>query len=389
MNLDATFSVSYQHRLRCTRDVFDTDNAILRDLIESTQATPAKLLVFVDQGLAETNPAYLEKITAYCTAHQDRLHLIQTPHILPGGEVLKSDQTYLNNILAKISDAHLCRRSYVIAIGGGAVLDTVGLAASLAHRGIRLIRIATTTLSQSDSALGVKNGINAFDQKNYLGVYEVPWVVINDEATLSTLDERNWASGFSEAVKVALLKDADFFHEIESQATAIGDRNEAIAIPILRKSAEHHFKHITENGDPFERGEARPLDFGHWAAHKLEQMTHYAVLHGEAVSIGLALDVTYARLQGWLAEEEHEAILHCLANIGLPLYHPALEDTDALLQGLAEFQEHLGGERAIPMIRTAGDAFDANDIDEALMGRALHWLRDWTTASIESGRSVS
>jgi len=162
-----------------------------------------------------------------------------------------------------------------------------------------------------------------------------------------------------------------------------------VAIPILRKSAEYHFRHITEKGDPFERGEARPLDFGHWAAHKLEQLTQYEVLHGEAVSMGLALDVTYARLQGWLAESEHERILHCLANIGLPLYHSAMEDTGALLEGLADFQEHLGGERSIPMIRGAGDAFDAHDIDETVMEQAMHWLRDWITAGVDTGKGMA
>ncbi len=389
MDLDATFSVSYQHRLRYTQGVFDRKNRTLLEIIESAESTSANILAFVDQGLAEANPAFVKQITTYCSAHADRLHLVAPPHILPGGEVLKSDRNFLDRTLVHISEAHLCRRSYVVAVGGGAVLDTVGLAASLAHRGIRLIRIATTTLSQSDSALGVKNGINAFNQKNYLGVYDVPWVVIHDEATLSSLDDRNWASGFSEAVKVALLKEASFFHEIEAHASAIGVRNETVAIPILRTSAEYHFKHITQNGDPFERGEARPLDFGHWAAHKLEQMTQYAVLHGEAVAIGIALDTSYCRLQGWLAESEHERILHCLANIGLPLYHPAMEDSATLLQGLVEFQEHLGGERAIPMIRSAGDAFDAHDIDEVLMESAIHWLRDYSTASVNTGRGIA
>jgi 3-dehydroquinate synthase len=386
MDLDSTFSVNYQHRLRCTQDVFAPANTTLSSLIDAGADKPANVYVFVDQGLAETQPAYVAQITEYCAAHASTMKLVAPPHVLPGGEILKSDRSHLDRILEKISEAHLCRRSYVIAVGGGAVLDTVGLATSLAHRGVRLIRVATTTLSQSDSALGVKNGINAFEQKNYLGVYDVPWAVINDEATLSSLDDRNWASGFSEAVKVALLKDAAYFNDIEAHATAIGNRDESVAIPILRKSAEHHFRHITENGDPFERGEARPLDFGHWAAHKLEQITHYAVLHGEAVSIGLALDVTYARLKGWLSKAEHERILHCLANIGLPLYHAAMEDSQTLLQGLAEFQEHLGGERAIPMIRSAGDAFDAHDIDEALMKDALHWLKNWVTADVESGR---
>ena len=389
MKLDATFSVAYNHRLRCTRDTFKADNGVLVDLIESVDGNQARVVAFVDAGVAEAIPRYLDQIRSYFKAHENRLVLVGEPHVLPGGEVVKSDRKYLDKAIQIVSEAHLCRQSYVLAIGGGAVLDAVGLATSLAHRGLRLIRVATTTLSQSDSALGVKNGVNVFGQKNYLGVYDVPWAVIHDEATLSFLDDRNWISGFSEAVKVALLKDATLFNDIERHASDIATRNESVAIPVIRASAKHHFDHITLNGDPFERGEARPLDFGHWAAHKLEHMTQYELLHGEAVAIGLALDVTYARLQGWLDAREQERILDCLNNLGFVLYHPAMEQTTTLLAGLADFQEHLGGVRAIPMIRAIGDAFDVNEIDEAVMGQSIARLRDWSASAVQSGRNIA
>lgn len=384
MELDATFRVQYAHRLRCTRGVFQIDNPLLADLAAAPEGSRARCVLVVDEGLARAQSGLLREAAGYFDAHRDRLALVAPPCVLPGGETAKRDRATLDRALALISEAHLCRRSYVIVAGGGALLDAVGLAASLAHRGVRLIRIATTTLSQSDSALGVKNGINAFDQKNYLGVYDVPWAVIHDEATLATLDDEDWAAGFSEAVKVALLKDPALFDAIERSAGAIRARDEEAAIPILRASAKHHFDHITRNGDPFERGEARPLDFGHWAAHKLEQLSRYEVRHGTAVAIGLALDVTYARLQGWLPEADHDRILHCLDALGFPRYHAAMGDGDALLRGLAEFQEHLGGQRSIPMIRAAGDAFEVHEIDDAVMKQALETLRAWQPAEARS-----
>lgn len=388
MQLDATFRVTYEHRLRCTRSVFETDNPLLPTLISHSDSSRARFVVFVDGGLVAAAPDYPSQIRAFFQAHADTLELIGVPNVLPGGEVAKQDRRTLDQALAMISDAHLCRRSYVLVVGGGALLDTVGLATSLAHRGLRLIRVATTTLSQSDSALGVKNGINAFNQKNYLGVYDVPWAVIHDEATLATLGDGDWINGFSEAVKVALLKDGAFFEEIEQNADAIRARDEGAALPILRKSAKHHFDHITQNGDPFERGEARPLDFGHWAAHKLEQQSGYGIRHGAAVAIGLALDVTYARLQGWLAPVEHERILHCLDALGFALFDAVMEDSIALMQGLAEFQEHLGGQRSIPMIRAIGDAFEVHEIDETVMREALAWLRAWQPAMVEPGSVI-
>lgn len=389
MKLDATFRVSYAHRLRCTSGVFRVENPLLAELAEASAGGRARVAAFVDSGLVAAQPDYLERIQAYFDAHAGNLELVAPPQVLTGGEKAKQDRITLGQALEIISNAHLCRRSYVLVVGGGAVLDVVGLAASLAHRGVRLIRVATTTLSQADSALGVKNGINAFDQKNYLGVYDVPWAVIHDEATLATLGDGDWIAGFSEAVKVALLKDPALFEEIERHAGAIRARDEDAAIPIIRASAKHHFDHITENGDPFERGEARPLDFGHWAAHKLEQLSHYRVSHGAAVATGLALDATYARLQGWLDAAEHERILHVLDALGFEHTHPAMDNRGALMQGLAEFQEHLGGQRSIPMIRAIGDAFEVHEIEEKVMAEAVQWLQRWQPALVEPESGIA
>lgn len=385
MKLDATFSVTYTHRLRCTRGLFRNDNPLLLDLLRSNTDSPARVAVFIDSGLAQANPAYLAELDAFFVANADAIMLTAAPTLLTGGEDAKRDRATLDKALQIISDTHICRHSYVLVVGGGALLDCVGLAASLAHRGVRLIRVATTTLSQSDSALGVKNGINAFNQKNYLGVYDVPWAVIHDEATLATLSDGDWRAGFSEAVKVALLKDTALFAAIERQASAINQRDESAGIPVIRESAKHHFDHITQNGDPFERGDARPLDFGHWAAHKLEQMSHYVIRHGDAVAIGIALDTTYARLQGWLADEVHDRILHTLDELGFSLRHPLLAEKATVLGGLADFQEHLGGVRSIPMIRDVGDAFEVHEIDEVVMARALDWLQAWQPAMAEPG----
>ena len=211
-----------------------------------------------------------------------------------------------------------------MAIGGGAVLDAAGYAAATAHRGIRLIRVPTTVLAQDDSAMGVKNGINAFGKKNYLGTFAPPFAVINDVAFLQTLPDRHWRAGVSEAIKAALIKDRAFFDFLESQAAALKARDLVAMEQVIRRCAVLHLSHIASGGDPFELGSSRPLDFGHWSAHKLEQLTDHRLGHGEAVAIGIALDTTYSYLAGFLPEDDWRRIISLLPALGLSVYVPEL-----------------------------------------------------------------
>ena len=382
MNQDADFSVDYQHRLRFTRDAFGNGNMVLRDVMAPQADGPARALVFVDDGVSDTTAGFLRRIERYFAANADRICLAGAPQIIPGGEESKNDRHLLEDAVKAIHDAGVCRQSYVIAIGGGAVLDLVGFAAAIAHRGVRLIRLPTTTLSQDDSGVGVKNGINAFGKKNYIGVFCPPWAVINDSDFLATLSDRDWRSGFSEAVKAALIKDRSFFERIASDAARIRARDVDVALPIIRQSAEMHLRHIVTSGDPFELTHARPLDFGHWAAHKLEQMTQFQMRHGEAVAIGIALDVTYAAMAGRLDESAVETIRTCLLDLGFALYDDALSDADELLEGLEEFREHLGGRLTIPLLREIGVGFEAHDIDRKRMRAAIGRLCEERGASI-------
>jgi 3-dehydroquinate synthase len=374
--LETTFSLAYKHRLMFTENVFDPNNSLLLDLLEPTRNNKAKAAVFIDAGVVNTNSTIIGQINAFMQKNANRIDLAGDVQVVPGSEEIKNVHRNIELILKDISQFGLCRRSYIIVIGGGAVLDAVGFAASMAHRGIRLIRIATTTMSQADSAIGVKNSINAFEKKNFLGFFTVPWAVINDESLLKSLSDRDWIQGFSEIVKVALLKDKLLFTAIEKHTQQIGDRNSQASIGLIRKSAKLHFEHITLNGDPFELLDARPLDLGHWSAHKLEQMTHFELHHGEAVAIGLAIDITYANLMGWLSNSDHQRIINTLRRLGFKLFYPVMEHTSYLLKGLDEFREHLGGKLTIPMIKSISKPFDVHEIDTKQMRNAITYLAD-------------
>lgn len=372
---DKPFSVRFVHRLRMTDDVFGVDQHVLSELIESSEGRIPRVQFWVDEHVVAAKPHLPQRIQAFCHQHASEMQLTGNIQFIPGGEVVKNDVHIIERMLKCFNHANLDRRSYVVVIGGGAVLDAVGFAAAIAHRGIRLIRLPTTTLAQADSGIGVKNSINLFQKKNWVGTFSVPWGVINDRTLLETLSDRDFACGFSEAVKVALLKDARYFHHICDSAAAIPRRDEA-CWPIIADSARWHLKHITQGGDPFEMLEARPLDFGHWSAHKLETMTNFELRHGEAVAIGVAIDSLYSSLAHGLPSSDAEAILDCLSALGLLIDHSALNDTEELFKGLEEFRQHLGGRLTVTMLKAVGEPIDVHEINHDLMRQAIATVVD-------------
>ncbi len=386
---DANFSVGFVHRLRFTRGVFDVENPLLTQLMigpggspnghGSLTSSPARALVFVDQGVLSHWPGLPDRLQRYTQAHADRMVLTGPVHPVVGGEPCKNDRGVFDGLCQAIHDAGLCRHSYVIAIGGGAVLDAVGFAAATAHRGVRFVRLPTTTLAQGDAGVGVKCAINAFGKKNFLGAFSPPWAVINDAPFLTTLSGRDWRCGFSEAVKVALIKDARLFDRIVAGSQAIRRRDLDIADPILRRSAQLHLEHVTQGGDPFERADARPLDFGHWSAHKLESMSGYRLRHGEAVAIGVALDTAYSAITGLMPWAQAQAVLDTLTSLGFVLFDDAMRDTDVLLDGLEEFRQHLGGVLTLTLLKGIGRPIEAHRINPDQMAQAIEHLARYAT----------
>ncbi|TWT49815.1 3-dehydroquinate synthase [Thalassoglobus neptunius] len=383
-SLDIQFHVPCVHRLRFTRDLFGRDQDVLSDLLELSGDRVPRVQFWVDELLAKAQPNLSSKIRRFANARSNELNMVGNIQTCPGGEEVKNDIHIIERMLKCMNAADLDRRSYVVVIGGGAVLDAVGFAAAIAHRGIRLIRIPTTTLAQADSGVGVKNSVNLFAKKNWIGTFNVPWAVINDEAMLETLPDREFRNGFSEAVKVSLLKDADEFARIERDAHRIRERDMDAARPVIRRSAQLHIEHITAGGDPFEALEARPLDYGHWSAHKLEPMTNFEVRHGEAVAIGVAVDTVYSSLAHGLPKADAVRVLHCLRNLGLHLNHPMLHETETLLDGLEEFRQHLGGRLTLTMLPAIGKKIDVHEVDKKQMLQAIETVVDFMSEQSDS-----
>lgn len=290
---------------------------------------------------------------------------------VPGGERCKRSMEVVDRVVQAIDDHRIDRQSFVLAIGGGAVLDAVGFGAAIAHRGVRLVRMPTTTLAQDDAGMAVKNGINRGGKKNFVGTFAVPHAVVCDEAFLPSSPEWSWLGGFSEAVKIALLRDPALFDRIERDAAAIRARSMESALPVVVRSAELHYRHIALGGDPFETRSARPLDYGHWLAHRLEGLTDGELPHGQAVAIGIAVDTQYAACAGMLAQADADRVLRALSALGLPVTHPLLADVDAMSSGLEEFREHLGGRLTVTLLRGIGDPVDVHEIDAGTLRAAI------------------
>jgi 3-dehydroquinate synthase len=366
--------VAFETPVHFTRNLFDPANPVLARVVRPAAGSSAKLLVALEAGLTDYHPGLCERIIAYARRHE--LHLVEAPLLLEGGEVIKQSWESVERIFEAINRCDIDRHCYVLAVGGGAFLDAVGFAAAIAHRGVRLIRVPTTVLSQNDSGVGVKTAINAFGKKNWLGSFAPPHAVLNDSDFLESLAERDWRAGIAEAIKIALIRDAAFFAILEKDASKLVARSMPAMRRLVRRCAMGHMAHIREGGDPFERGSARPLDHGHWSAHKLEALSGWEIRHGEAVAIGLALDAIYARRMGFLAADDCGRILALLTALDFELWAPQLEarDSDGRLQlivGLEEFRQHLGGALTITLIEGIGRGFEVHEMDAEVIAASL------------------
>lgn len=388
--IERPIHLEFAHRVAFTRNVFSPGNAVLGDVLaRAGDAVSHRVLVFVDGGVIGGNQNLLRDIARWFTAKDGELELVASPVVLPGGESCKNDWSLVPEIWSEINRRRIDRHSFILAIGGGAFLDLVGFAASTAHRGIRLVRMPTTSLSQGDGGVGVKNGVNFLGKKNWIGNFAVPFAVVNDLMFLNSLPERARRAGIIEGIKVALIRDRLFFEDIERRSEELRNLETTALEVIIQRSAELHVDHIATSGDPYELGSARPLDFGHWAAHKLEQISGFRVGHGEAVAVGMAVDLVYSKRIGLISDEDCDRVLALIESVGFTVCDENLyrreEGKLNILKGLEEFREHLGGKLTITLVPEIGRKIEVNEVDENEVIAAIEELRIRSFA--ESGQS--
>jgi 3-dehydroquinate synthase len=383
-------SVDFDYPVYFTSDLFSIRNPVFRAAV--TRKEPDRrhrLLVVIDSGVAACWPLLADNIRRYVAKHDRRLELVADPFVVKGGESCKNDRAAASELHRLFNLHRMDRQSLVVVVGGGAVLDMAGYAAAIAHRGLRVLRVPTTVLAQDDSGVSVKNGINAFGKKNFLGAFAPPFAVLNDRRFLETLTPRDRIAGTAEAVKVALIRDGGFFAWLVDHKDALAAGKQEDLWYLIRRSAQLHAEHIAFSGDPFEMSSARPLDFGHWVAHKLESLSRHDLRHGEAVALGMALDSFYSAQVGLLSNALVEPIVTLLEGLGFRLWHESLDRRDPaghflIWDGLQEFREHLGGEFSVTLPKKIGEGVEVHTMRKDAVLRSIEWLRE---RSISRNRS--
>jgi 3-dehydroquinate synthase len=355
---DASYTVSME------QDIFDTDNPLIAGKTGSE-----KVLFVIDRGIGEKA---IEKIKTYAAGFSmDAAFLV-----LKGGEDVKLGWDNVYRVVDKAEDHGLDRKSLMVLVGGGSVLDMAGFTASILHRGIRHIRVPTTLLSQTDAGIGTKNGINFRGQKNLLGVFNTPEAVFIDPSFLHTLDQRQISSGLAEIIKVALIQNSELFRWVErhyQDFLAQEFENNEMVTRIIWQGVLEHIKQI--NTDPYETEQGRPLDFGHQWGHRLEIITGHAMNHGEAVAAGMAIDCIISHKRNLLSSTDLESILSLLKAVKLPLVYESAAAAE-LWPGLEDFRRHLGGELAITLLKGIGKKIDVNTLLIEELEYALAYVKE-------------
>lgn len=386
---EQSFIVPFDYPVHFAHGAFAPESDLLASVLDRRGGErPHKLMVVIDDGVAAAHPGLAADIESNVRRRQDLVRLVDAPQVVAGGEHAKNGWGGVRRIMESLGRRHMCRQSAVLAIGGGSLLDMVGFGVSLVHRGLRMVRAPSTVLSQCDGGVGVKTAMNEHDAKNYAGTFAPPFAVINDAMLLPTLPQAHWIGGVAEAFKVAIIGDAGFLADLAAAAPRLRERDLDAMEEVVRRCSILHLKHIREAGDPFEMGSSRPLDFGHWSAHQIELMSGFSIGHGQAVSMGVALDTAYAAQTGLIPEAEARRIVGALVECGLPVWDECMERRDAhgepeLFAGLDRFREHLGGRLTLAMPGPVGKRIEIHDVDRRIMAGAIATLRRAAGGAVE------
>ena len=288
---------------------------------------------------------------------------------VPAGESSKS-MAVVEDVCRQMLRAGLDRKSFLVALGGGVIGDLAGFAASIFLRGIPFIQIPTTILSQVDSSVGGKTGVNTPEGKNLLGTFLQPSLVVADVDTLSSLPQREYCEGFAEIIKHAAIRDAAMFDAITEVADEKGD------LPALIKRNVAIKARIVEQDEHETNGLRALLNFGHTIGHAIEASVPYGeLLHGEAISLGM---VAAARLSSQLAGLPVVApakIIGLLKRFGLPTTLPQTITAEAILEHMKHDKKFSEGKIHFVLLRALGDAFVSNDVTETHIVNTIKGLR--------------
>lgn len=288
--------------------------------------------------------------------------------ILPDGEKYKNIES-LNLIFDALLEAGFNRDATVLALGGGVIGDMAGFASACFQRGVYFIQVPTTLLSQVDSSVGGKTGINHPLGKNMIGAFQQPQVVLADMAQLVTLPTRELSAGLAEVIKYALLGDVDFLDWLEGHIDDLVRRDPERLAEAVYRSCEHKARIVAS--DEKEQGERALLNLGHTFGHAIESYMGYGVwLHGEAVAVGMVMAADLSQRLGWISTDDLERTKKIIQRAHLPVKCPAIP-LDEFLGFMAHDKKVLNGQLRLVLMSTLGKAIITKDFDVELMKQAI------------------
>lgn len=292
--------------------------------LSSLGITGRKICIVTDSNVA---PLYLKEIKALfakvCFPTEDVSEVFEQGKVIcytfPAGENSKNLDV-VSDLYEKLILSRFDRKDLLVALGGGVVGDLTGFTAATYLRGIRFIQIPTTLLSQVDSSVGGKTGVDFRSYKNMVGAFYMPILVYMNASVLKTMPERDYLSGMGEVVKYGLIRKKDFFTEIEQETEKVLSREEGFLERMIYLSADCKREVVEE--DPTEQGIRGLLNLGHTCGHAIERLMHFELLHGECVSIGMVVAAEISRRRGLIDDETLQKIISCLESLKLPVFVP-------------------------------------------------------------------
>ena len=288
--------------------------------------------------------------------------------VLPDGEKYKNIE-HLNLIFDALLEVGFNRDATVLALGGGVIGDMAGFASACFQRGVYFIQVPTTLLSQVDSSVGGKTGINHPLGKNMIGAFQQPQVVLADMAQLNTLPDRELSAGLAEVIKYALLGDLDFLTWLEANMDGLVGRDATLLAEAVYRSCAHKARIVAN--DEKEQGERALLNLGHTFGHAIESYLGYGVwLHGEAIATGMVMAANLSQRMGWISLVDVERTKKIIQRAHLPVKCPAIP-LDEFLGFMAHDKKVLNGQLRLVLMKSLGQAVISKEFDLELMKQVI------------------
>ncbi|GAA4913962.1 sedoheptulose 7-phosphate cyclase [Streptomyces coeruleoprunus] len=356
------------YEVNLTRGLLNPDNPALARSVGADGYTSVRTLVVVDKVV---DGLYGKALRAYF----DAWRVDARWKVMPGDEDTKNLEQAVEVTAAMTEMGILRRTEKVVVVGGGVLMDVVGLAASLYRRGAPYVRVPTTLVGQVDAGVGVKTGVNHGTHKNRLGTYFAPEITLIDPEFLRTVEPRHIANGLAEIIKMALIKDASLFRLLEETVAGIDGDALADCGPAMGEVVSRAIAGMLDELEPnlWEWVLERSVDYGHTFSPSLELRADPPLLHGEAVAVDMAVCVALAVGRGLLSQADAERALGLMVAARLPIAHPVF--TPELLEvGLADAVKHRDGLQRLPLTNGIGDCVFVNDVTGDELRRALEFV---------------